>query len=372
MAQRKVATMKDDIVVDQSPLVKQYLPPKPKTASSSSHASPGGVQAEQLTKKQILLQNNIAMHKKYESMVLDWTLTLADPVSEATLGEAANRIKQSHYQEIIDERNINRLCGYPLCTEPPRDLKGKFRISLSERKVFDITVLKKFCSSRCLSASRWFESQLTEDPLYLMDVDAEHLKICRVSIVPLGVKLAEFQAQRGQSKLSSDIKSPPAFSLPEHDLETVTRKPSQPSQPSSSSPQAPAPSLGYEYVQSLLASVPETPSFIKIVEHDTLGQAAHEPLDMSGMDQEMQEIFGDNEGNGDLEQQAYDVVDGFRVPVPSQEQGQRVGGASGTDMDTRTLITKMSQIELSGDRPSNPHDTAMRRTASSTSMDTQP
>jgi len=70
-----------------------------------------------------------------------------------------------------------------------QDIKGKFRISLQERKVFDISVLKQFCSSTCLAASRWLEAQMSEEPLYLLNSDSDYLKETRVSIVPLNMEL---------------------------------------------------------------------------------------------------------------------------------------------------------------------------------------
>ncbi|KAF9912654.1 RNA polymerase II associated protein 2 [Lobosporangium transversale] len=368
MARRSVPTMKDDIVVDRSPLVEQYLPKIQKQAStsktsvsssSSAKVSPAESNEPKLTKKQILLKKNIELHKRYESMVLDWTLTLTDPVSEATLGEAANRIKQSHYQDIIEERNINKLCGYPLCSEPPRDVKGKFRISLNERKVFDISILKQFCSSRCLSASRWFESQLTEEPLYLLDVDSEHLKVARVSIVPLGMELAEFQALRAQGATAGETKPTPAFTIPEHTLDDL---PPMSPQPSSPTPAPAGSSLGNEYVQSLLASVPETPSYIKIIERDTTGEIPSNPLDTSNMDQEMEEVFGDNS----VEQQNHEAVDGYRVPVHRSASSKPNKGSN----NIHTIENKMSRITLAEGDSAISNDTPMQRSASSTSMDT--
>ncbi|KAF9352697.1 hypothetical protein BGX26_009507 [Mortierella sp. AD094] len=314
--------MKDDIVVDRSPLVDQYLPPKPKPSpsASSSSSSQGNSrssagQGEGLTKKQVLLQNNIALHKKYEAMVLDWTLILCDPVDENTLGEAANRIKQSHYEEIIDERNIGNLCGYPLCSQPPRDLKGKFRISLSERKVFDISELKR-----------------------------------------------EFHAQRAKDAPKKEEKPTPAFSLP------LLSSPTSESATASFAPsQKLSHSLENEYVQTILASVPETPSFIKIVEHDTTGTALSEDQDMDGVD-------SDDDDDDEENEHQYDSVEGFRIPVKpkSQKTLGSVGVARMSDSDTRTLENKMSQVTLSDDQHMQSQDQTMRRTASSTSMDTRP
>ncbi|KAG0233786.1 RNA polymerase II associated protein 2 [Mortierella sp. GBA43] len=344
--------MKDDIVVDKSPLIEQYLPRKPNASSSKGRSNDQGESKPEPTRKQVLLQHNLELRKKFESMVLQWQEILCDPVDEDTLGEAANRIKQSHYQEVIEERNIVNLCGYPLCSRPPRDMKGKFRISLQERKVYDITILKKYCSSTCLSASRWIEAQMTEEPIYLNNADPEDLKIVRVSIVPLNMELDEFQAQRERNAPPEDTTTTPAYSLPEHDFESNSASTTAPQDAAFSTP-APTSSLGNEYVQSLLASIPKAPSFVKIVEHDTTGSTPRAP----SHDDYMENGFGtiEDDSDDDFGQHQHDTVEGFRVPV-------------NTDVDR--IEYEMSHISLS-DRL-QPQDQPMHRSESSTSMDTQP
>ncbi|KAF8933389.1 RNA polymerase II associated protein 2 [Haplosporangium gracile] len=361
--------MKDDIVVDRSPLVDQYLPPRQPTTttaptSSGQRPAPAAVESQgenKLNRKQQLIQQNIELRKKFETMVLQWQEVLLDPVTEETLGEAANRIKQSHYREIIEERNTAKLCGYPLCARSPRDIKGKFRISLQERKVFDISVLKQYCSSTCLTASRWLEGQLTEDPLYLRDNDPEHLKIIQVSIVPLDMELAEYHALRAANRAQGqETKPAPAFNLPTSHLASVTEQtpggavsPTSITAITTSTPSSN--SFGNAYVQSILASVPATPSFIKIVERDTTSEIPREPLDMSDMDQQMQESFGVGAG---------DEVEGYSVPAPKQK---RPSGGSSTrqQRDTKVIEQQIASVTISEDQP-------MSRTGSSMSMDTQP
>ncbi|KAG0379100.1 RNA polymerase II associated protein 2 [Mortierella sp. AD032] len=360
-----VPTIMDDIVVDRSPSVEQYLPRRQSaTPASSGQANTFSTTTDaqpenKLNRKQQLIQQNIELRKKFETMVLQWQEVLLDPVTEETLGEAANRIKQSHYREIIEERNIAKLCGYPLCARLPRDIKGKFRISLQERKVFDISVLRQYCSSTCLTASRWLESQLTEDPLYLRDTDPERLKVAQVSIIPLDMELAEYQALRAASREAEQkLKPSPAFSLPTQGLAQVTGKASEGLMSSLSDAttitSAPT-SNANAYVDSILASVPVTPSFIKIVERDTAGEAPREPLHMGDMDQQMQESFGRG-----------DEVEGYSVPAPKQK---RPSGGSSTRQqvgrDTRIIEQQMANVTISEDQP-------MSRTGSSMSMDTQP
>lgn len=86
--------MKDDIVVDRSPIVEQYLPPAPAKPSSAS-SSPGSQGADPdstLNRKQTLIKSNIELRKRFESMVLKWQEILCDPVTEDVLGEAVSAL----------------------------------------------------------------------------------------------------------------------------------------------------------------------------------------------------------------------------------------------------------------------------------------
>ncbi|KAF9977745.1 RNA polymerase II associated protein 2 [Actinomortierella ambigua] len=359
-------TMKDDIVVNKpSPVLQQYLPsskPATKNSSDSTINSSGDSDStpkpKKPTRKQVLLQQNIDRRRQYESMVSEWQDKLLDPVPEQVLGEAANRLKQSHYIEIIEERNIEKLCGYPLCSRPPRDIKGKFRISLSERKVYDISPLKQFCSSKCLVASRWFESQLTEEPLYLVNRSPEQLRIVTVSIVPLDMDLEEFQRTRGRHMPAGaaekavpkptdafTIEAPdrlanvvphragtaPALSK---DRSGTSQQPNQnsaeQSQQQSPPKSPPMPGLSPNasaYIQSILATVPSTPSTIRIVEREssmhpsTLAASTPKGSQKSDVDQAMQDAYGTaaassrSRHDDKKDDPSFEIVEGFRVPV---------------------------------------------------------
>lgn len=75
-------------------------------------------------------------------------------------------ISRSDYQDVVTERTIAKLCGYPLCSnslpsERPR--KGHYRISLKEHKVYDLQETYMYCSSSCLINSRAFAASLNEE-----------------------------------------------------------------------------------------------------------------------------------------------------------------------------------------------------------------
>lgn len=49
-------------------------------------------------------------------------------------------INQEQYQDIVEERAINKICGYPPCSSHLQNIPTKkYHISTSHNKVFDIT-----------------------------------------------------------------------------------------------------------------------------------------------------------------------------------------------------------------------------------------
>ncbi|XP_053960001.1 putative RNA polymerase II subunit B1 CTD phosphatase RPAP2 homolog [Anastrepha ludens] len=79
-----------------------------------------------------------------------------------------NNINQCHYDDVVDERNILMLCGYPLCRKELENVPTKkYQISTTKNKVYDITDRKKFCSSTCFKASEFIKSQILVSPLWL-------------------------------------------------------------------------------------------------------------------------------------------------------------------------------------------------------------
>ena len=70
------------------------------------------------------------------------------------------------YQDVVTERAIAHMCGYPLCSnalpaEKPR--KGRYRISLKEHKVYDLQETYSYCSTGCVVNSRAFAGFLPDE-----------------------------------------------------------------------------------------------------------------------------------------------------------------------------------------------------------------
>ncbi|XP_001636368.2 putative RNA polymerase II subunit B1 CTD phosphatase RPAP2 isoform X1 [Nematostella vectensis] len=81
--------------------------------------------------------------------------------------EIGNYITHRHYSDVVTERFIIKICGYPLCPKSLINIpKQTFKISTRTNRVYDITERKCFCSNTCYKASKFYESQLDESPIW--------------------------------------------------------------------------------------------------------------------------------------------------------------------------------------------------------------
>ncbi|XP_011087530.1 putative RNA polymerase II subunit B1 CTD phosphatase RPAP2 homolog isoform X2 [Sesamum indicum] len=119
----------------------------------------------------IVRNSNLEMKKDEVLTVKDAVhklqLSLLEGINnENQLSAAGSLICRSDYQDVVTERTIINMCGYPLCSnslpsERPR--KGRYRISLKEHKVYDLQETYLYCSSSCLINSRAFAASLQEE-----------------------------------------------------------------------------------------------------------------------------------------------------------------------------------------------------------------
>lgn len=101
--------------------------------------------------------------KAMKSTVLEVQLILYEGVNTDEQLHAAGRIlAQSEYCDVVEERYIAKMCGYARCANalPTETRKGRYRISLSAKKVYDLQEARHFCSPSCLIASKDFGNKL--------------------------------------------------------------------------------------------------------------------------------------------------------------------------------------------------------------------
>ncbi|VFQ84882.1 unnamed protein product [Cuscuta campestris] len=93
-------------------------------------------------------------------------LCLLDGIQdESKLFAAGSLMSRSDYQDVVTERTIENMCGYPLCGNflpSDRPHKGRYHISRKEHKVYDLREAYMYCSAKCVANSQAFSSGLPE------------------------------------------------------------------------------------------------------------------------------------------------------------------------------------------------------------------
>ncbi|KAI8075578.1 Rtr1/RPAP2 family-domain-containing protein [Thamnidium elegans] len=128
-----------------------------------------------LTPKQKLIKESAEQRFKIEKLVFIWQEKLfSQPkISPVTLQRAAIYLQPRTFEEVVEERVVQEWCGYPLCDSPPKtDDLQKYKISLSQRKVYDQSELANYCSEACYHKSKYFIMQLSEEPVWFRDLNA--------------------------------------------------------------------------------------------------------------------------------------------------------------------------------------------------------
>lgn len=93
---------------------------------------------------------------------------------ENHLFAAGSLMSRSDYEDVVTERSIVNLCGYPLCRNSlpaDRPRKGRYRISLKEHKVYDLQETYMYCSSSCAVNSQAFAKSLQDERCSVLDLD---------------------------------------------------------------------------------------------------------------------------------------------------------------------------------------------------------
>ncbi|KAL2084099.1 hypothetical protein ACEWY4_019617 [Coilia grayii] len=118
------------------------------------------------SKKREYLKEKLKEKLEHERRALQVVERLSDSVvPEDILIQSARLITVDNYKDVVEERSIAKLCGYPISVTPGQ----KYKISTRTNKVYDITERKCFCCNFCYKASKWFEVQISKTPLWLRE-----------------------------------------------------------------------------------------------------------------------------------------------------------------------------------------------------------
>ncbi|XP_053326221.1 putative RNA polymerase II subunit B1 CTD phosphatase RPAP2 [Spea bombifrons] len=153
-----------------------------KSSSKSRKSARGGsekskisdLNSEDAAKRRAALENAIRRKIEAEKRALRIVeRLLEDDVTEDFLLGCGRFISPSQYKDSVEERFIVKLCGYPICKKKLENVpKQKYKISTRTNKVYDITDRKRFCSDFCYRASKYYEAQLPQSPIWMREEES--------------------------------------------------------------------------------------------------------------------------------------------------------------------------------------------------------
>lgn len=92
---------------------------------------------------------------------------LLETVDPFFLKFCARFLTPDAYAEVIDERNVSHMCGYPLCSRVPTNGQGSYKIEFMSKRIPIVhTYLTKFCSKDHAQSSQFYEKQLSDESLF--------------------------------------------------------------------------------------------------------------------------------------------------------------------------------------------------------------
>lgn len=102
---------------------------------------------------------------EYRRKVVDFVESMLESDIEPEQLEAGEKlICQADFNDIVQERYILRICGFPLCSNKlTREWHQRYKLSLRDRKIYDVEVRKLYCSVACMERSiRYRDTKLPQ------------------------------------------------------------------------------------------------------------------------------------------------------------------------------------------------------------------
>eukprot|EP00124_Ichthyophonus_hoferi_P000383 Ihof_evm22s13 gene=Ihof_evmTU22s13 len=163
------------------------VPVGPKKAKKKSIKTVAQVEDKHETERLKELRRRAELEAKHrwesDEKVFAVQSSLLAVVDKYVLADAAKYLRPVDYAEVVEERAVDKRCGYPLCSNTLDDQrKGKYKVSLQDRRVYDQEIVGKYCCNSCHVASDFYSSRLIEVALWLRskrDMDVK-IRIVRI------------------------------------------------------------------------------------------------------------------------------------------------------------------------------------------------
>nr|XP_054769790.1 LOW QUALITY PROTEIN: putative RNA polymerase II subunit B1 CTD phosphatase RPAP2 [Lytechinus pictus] len=138
-------------------------------SGKTTHVGKSNLQNDEKRKEELLDAARKRVECERRAMKIVERL-LETSISKSFFEDCGKYITSKQFEDVAVERAIEKLCGYPLCTNKLANIpKQQYHISLKSKKVFDITERKNFCSQRCFQAYKYYQAQLNDEPVWSKD-----------------------------------------------------------------------------------------------------------------------------------------------------------------------------------------------------------
>lgn len=148
-----------------------------------------------------------AAHRRAQEYFLSM---IEGPVEPQEFVAKAKYINPQVYSDVVVERAVAGLCGYPVCSNTFSDTYGSRSYVILNNVVYDITERRNFCSNICYEASELVHKQVLTLPLYLRDTEDTDIKdICLPNLAKLKGchgKVVDITGGIGNIKIDKDEK----------------------------------------------------------------------------------------------------------------------------------------------------------------------
>lgn len=91
-------------------------------------------------------------------------------IDEESLKYLGKFLTPELYHDLMDERNLNKKCGYPSCNASPERIRDPFSMDINTRKFLwennPYAYLSAYCGKFHFKCSQFYQMQLSEDALF--------------------------------------------------------------------------------------------------------------------------------------------------------------------------------------------------------------
>ncbi|KAJ1341657.1 hypothetical protein BSLG_003769 [Batrachochytrium salamandrivorans] len=278
---------------------------RPSKSNTTSSSKPPGMRPNQ---KAVL--NSAINRRKWDKMVFDKQQILFDGVvTMETMLDSCRYLAPETYSEVVAERAADQQCGYPICEMHLQTSSSnpQFRISSSDRKVYDVSELRSFCSPECYAASKFLSSQLSSDPVYLRDMGKDLV----LDLVPAMTKLTQV---RSVSDMPVSVEDNVAEPSDPAALSLLSKK-----------------KIVHNYIDSLISSLPLLTlddCSLPIIEKSDV--ATHTALDQDAMLDSTTATLSNSDGTAtsnrdsqEVTEPTFDLIEGYRARSASTKLTDR-------------------------------------------------